>query len=135
MARTRRRRRRKKKVSMRRGQFRRTRRIGRTINVFKCGVREPWGSHIRDRTKMAEGRMNAGKWVGVKPRDILEIKLDDGDIIRRTVKRVVCYNNIRSALENDLNKLLPGVKSVEDGLRIYKVFYDITRPFISIHMQ
>lgn len=135
MIRTRRRRKRKKRASVRRGRFRRTRRIGRTVNVIKCGVREPWGSHIRDRTKMAEGRMNAGKWVGVKPRDILEIKLDDGDIIRRTVTRVARYSNIRSALESDLNKLLPGVKSVEDGLRIYKVFYDITRPFISIHMR
>ena len=79
--------------------------------------------------------MNTGKWAGVHSGDTLEIRLDDGDTVRRTVARVARYGDIRSALESDLHELLPGVESVEDGLRIYGEFYDVTRPFLSIHMR
>lgn len=79
--------------------------------------------------------MDAGKWAEVRPGDTLEIQLDDGGVVRRTVARVARYGDVRSALERDLAELLPGVERVEDGLRIYGEFYDTARPFVSIHMQ
>lgn len=100
-----------------------------------CGVKEPWGGHIRRRTKTAEGRLDVGKWAQVRPGDVLEIRLDDGAVVRRTVARVDRYGDVRSALERDLNALLPGVESVYEGLRIYGAFYDTDRPFLSIHMR
>ena len=137
----------RRKSNLRRGYRRSVRRQSKRskrslrksrINVGRnvpCGVKEPWGSMILSGEKTAEGRLDVDKWSEIQAGDTLTIKLDNGSHIERTVSRVDRYPDIRSALEKDLSKLLPGIQSVEDGLAIYSDFYDIRRPFVSIHMR
>ncbi len=92
-----------------------------TQKVHQLIVYEPWFTFIEQKRKKVESRLN-GKY---------DIKEGDGILFQcetRTVQRVVkavrYYDTFEKMLvAEDLESVLPGVTSIQDGVKIYHQFY------------
>lgn len=99
---------------------------GRNIlNVFltvamELHVVEPFFSFLQEGKKTVEGRCNVGKYAEVKEGQFLFF--NDSLLLRvETIKK---YCSFQEMLETEeISSVLPGIKSVEEGLKIYRQFY------------
>ena len=72
--------------------------------------------------KTVEGRKNCEKYQKYKVGDTLEFKCGD-DLFATKITYIHKYFGIRDYLEKEtLEKALPGVQSMEEGIRIYNKF-------------
>jgi len=88
--------------------------------TWRMGLQEEYLKAIAEGRKKVEGRLYDEKRQGIRPGDtiIFENKL------MVVVKDVRVYSSFREMLENEgLENVLPGVKSIEEGLKIYRKFY------------
>jgi len=97
-------------------------------------LREPWFELLRSGKKKAESRLNRGAYARVKVGDTVEIrrsrpKDDTSEFaglrkFKATVKARTEYPSFAAMLEAEtLKTVLPGVKSIEDGVKHYREFY------------
>lgn len=85
---------------------------------------EPWFSLIRDSVKKVEGRKNTERWAKIKELDTLVFLEKESKVEFITkVTKVVKYaapNALRKYLEGEtVAKALPGVTTMEEGMKIY----------------
>ncbi len=87
---------------------------------MKKHLSEPWFSLVRDGKKTIEGRLNKGEFVKG-----MVIEFWNGDeSFHCIVEKVVEYPSFRvMAFMEGIEKVLPGVSSVEEGVAIYRKFY------------
>ncbi len=98
-------------------------------------VCEPWFSHIKSGLKTIEGRLK----FEIEPGDKLVIKSVD-DVFEVSVTQVVDYDSFEHMLEMEgLKNVLPGVSSIQEGVRIYRQFYTLEKEqstgVIAIHIK
>nr|WP_206204216.1 ASCH domain-containing protein [Thermococcus sp. 18S1] len=84
------------------------------------GLQEEYLKAIAEGRKRIEGRLYDEKRQGIRPGD--EIIFENKLVC--VVKDVRVYSSFREMLEKEgLENVLPGVGSVEDGVRVYRRFY------------
>ena len=89
-------------------------------------VSEPWFSLISLGLKTIEGRKNKGRFKDMQVGEIIEWTNNDFNP-RSTLTRITKkqkYDTFREYLETEgLNKCLPGITNIEDGLSIYFKYF------------
>jgi ASC-1-like (ASCH) protein len=93
---------------------------------YSVSVSEPWFSLILLGLKTIEGRKNKGLFQQMQDGDIVEWTNDS--IIPRSVKTKITgkavYPTFREYLETEgLDKCLPGITNIDDGLSIYYKYF------------
>ncbi len=110
--------------------------------VVEIGVSEPWFRALRDGAKTVEGRLHKGKFAALRPGTVLVVTRSSAGAAQarsasppssssaRTrpfvavVTRVLRYASFAEYLcQEGLARTLPGVKSLEDGVAVYRAFY------------
>ena len=94
-----------------------------TLKEYKKDVQEPWFSLIKKGTKTVEGRLNKGDLALLKRGDILTFE-NSGETVNATVTDIIRYNTFEDMLNKEtLATTLPGIKSLSDGVNVYRRFY------------
>ncbi|XP_010242735.1 PREDICTED: uncharacterized protein LOC104587010 isoform X2 [Nelumbo nucifera] len=87
---------------------------------FELHVQEPFFSQLRDGTKTIEGRCAVGDYNKIGPGSLLLLN----KCFMLEVQDVKKYASFYEMLEmEDLLKVLPGIKGIEEGVQIYQKFY------------
>ena len=95
---------------------------GRPPRVFRVTLRRQYIDVILQGKKTIEGRINAGMFAQVRPGDTLDLYDARCPSVRAvcTVTAVTPYDSWRAMLSGEgVAKCLPGVASIEAGVRIY----------------
>jgi len=90
------------------------------------GLGDPWFEYVKSNRKIYEGRRWWEPTQKIKRGDIIlfkrqidGVKIEEG-AFKKKVKRVVVYDTFETALKiTPLEDVLPGVKSIKDGVQIY----------------
>lgn len=87
---------------------------------------EPYFSYVKNGQKTIEGRIAKGKYKNIKVDDHFIVHNDDEtDSFMVKIISIRKYSSIKELLEyEDLHKILPNAKSIKDGIKIYKKFYN-----------
>lgn len=97
------------------------------MTEYKKNVSEPWFSFMEDGTKQVEGRLCLGDFAVMNEGDIITFTNDEMGFERMftvTIKQIIKYDNFREYLECEmLEKCLPLVDNIEDGLQVYYKYY------------
>lgn len=92
---------------------------------FKDPVGHPLMQQIINGIKTVEGRKNSEVYQKVKVGDRIVMKTaketKEGEIVC-LVKAIRKYPDIKTYLEKEMSKALPGVSSISEGLHIYHTF-------------
>ncbi|KZV34809.1 hypothetical protein F511_00711 [Dorcoceras hygrometricum] len=87
---------------------------------FELHVHEPFFSQLSDGLKTVEGRSAVGDYRRIKPGDMILLN----KCVMLQVQDVHQYASFHDMLEaENLQEVLPGVKSIEEGVKIYRAFY------------
>lgn len=88
---------------------------------------EPYFTFVKNGQKTIEGRIKKGYYCFIKPGDHITLyNEEETDNVEVIVKEVRNYLSIRDMLESEsLKKVLPDVKNVEEGIKVYQRFYTI----------
>ena len=88
-------------------------------------VSEPWFSLIASGAKTCEGRLWKGEFRILEVGDILEFYCGESSCRVRVVG-IARYNTFESyLLEEGLEACLPGSRSVEEGVAVYRQYYSL----------
>lgn len=93
---------------------------------YKKHLSEPWFSLLKIGLKKVEGRICQGDFSRMKKNDIVVFYNDDifHREIRTKIKYINYYKSFIEYLETEsLDRCLPGIDSVTDGLNVYYKFY------------
>lgn len=100
------------------------------MTIYSKSLSEPWFSLIYFKHKKVEGRLNVGDFKKMKENDIIIWHNKDFDIHREyktMIKYVKHYDNFTEYLRNEkLERCLPTIGNIEDGLKIYYRYYNKT---------
>lgn len=93
---------------------------------YDIHVSEPWFSYIVSGQKTAEGRLNKSVFAQFKPKDILNIfnkQLQQN--FEFQITEIHKYDTFKEMITDlGIENVLPGISSVEDGVNIYRQWYD-----------
>ena len=98
----------------------------RMISNHTMTLKEPWFSLIKLGLKTVEGRLNNGRFSLLKIDDIIEWTNDNFNkrSIKTKITKITKYNTFEEYLmDKKLNKCLPGIDTIEDGLSVYYNYY------------
>lgn len=93
-----------------------------TNQIHIMRLNEPWFSYVKSGEKIYEGRRATEKVNSIQIGDILSfISVQNPlDVLNTTVVDVLSFNTFQDALNRiSLTEVLPGIKSIEDGVKIY----------------
>ena len=112
------------------------------ISVQEISVQDPWFSAIARGTKTVEGRLNKGKFAEMRAGTVLSISKSVKSkssvkspissskssprprTVVAIVTKVVRYPNFEQYLSCEgLNRTLPGLLSIKEGVDVYRQFY------------
>lgn len=105
-------------------------RINEKGSTYLLNVRQPWYDLIKSGDKTVEGRLNKGIFSQLKAGDSIEwseSKDPNSEKFRVIISYVTKYDSFKEMLEAEgISNVLPiyYVTNVEDGIRIYRQFYD-----------
>ena len=94
---------------------------------FRKHLSEPWFSLIMVDKKTIEGRLNQGDWAEMREGDKIDFYNEDFGL-KREYRAVILskklYTTFESYLRSEgLHKTLPSIEKIEDGLKLYRLFY------------
>jgi len=97
------------------------------VNIYRKHLSEPWFSLTSISCKTIEGRLNQGEWTNIEEGDQIDWYNDDFGL-KREFRTVIISKKVYKCFESylyteGLNKTLPTIKNIEDGLKIYHMFY------------
>ena len=91
--------------------------------VTRFNLSDEWFEFVRSGIKTVEGRMKTERFINLKVGDIIEF-YNDNENINVYVKKITEYKNFRKMLLFEtLPKVLPGVNSINNGVKIYNDIY------------
>ena len=97
------------------------------MTEYNKNLSEPWFSLIKLGIKKCEGRLNKGDFNQMKKGDCIKFVNNDFGFLRSfyvKIKSKHYYNSFQEYLENEtLDKCLPGIENIEDGVKIYYKYY------------
>ena len=95
---------------------------------YRKHISEPWFSLINLDIKTVEGRLDNGDFSKIKFGDTIVFKNADMGFERECEVFIIGireYDTLESMLEKEsLEKCLPGITTIEDGMKIYNYIYD-----------
>jgi ASC-1-like (ASCH) protein len=96
------------------------------VKKYIENVSEPWFTLILLGLKTVEGRKNKGKFKDMKVGEIIEWTNNDFNprsVLTKITKKKE-YNTFKEYLETEgLDKCLPGISNIEDGLSVYFKYF------------
>jgi ASC-1-like (ASCH) protein len=95
--------------------------------LFRKHLSEPWFSLIMIDSKTIEGRLNQGDWAEMREGDKIDFYNEDFGF-KREYRVVIVSKKVYPSFETylrseGLHKTLPSIQKIEDGLKIYRLFY------------
>ena len=100
-------------------------------NVFTKNVSEPWFSLIKCQLKKVEGRLLKGDFFKMKKGDYVTWTNNDLGFSRSCktmITSIHLYNNFQDYLTTEgMDKCLPGVDTLEEGLSVYYRYFSKTQ--------
>jgi ASC-1-like (ASCH) protein len=97
------------------------------MTVYEKNLSEPWFSLIKLKNKIVEGRLNKGDFANMNVGDFIVFTNNELGFERKftvEIKKITYYDNFQLYLENEsLEKCLPGIDTMDDGLNIYYKYY------------
>ena len=94
------------------------------MDTYVVKVRRRWFDAIESGLKTVEGRKGSLTFVNVKVGDYFRFVSSDGRTYLTKISNIVPYPSVESYLLTEgLNKTLPGVKTLEEGVAIYNEFW------------
>lgn len=86
---------------------------------------EPYFTFLKNGQKTIEGRLQKGKYSLIKPGDYITVyNKDETDHVETIVVDVRKYRSIAEMLKTEqLKKMLPDVKTVDEGMQRYRDIY------------
>ena len=89
-------------------------------------VQEPWFSLIKNGKKNIEGRLNKGSFKELKKDSIIIWKNGTNSVKTRIVS-IHHHKNFRTMIkQHKLYNVLPGIKTISEGIDIYSEFYPVS---------
>lgn len=93
-------------------------------DVVVVNVKRVFFDQIKENTKVVEGRLGTQKFKNVRLGDNLKF-VCGADCAYRRVIQISMHDNFKELLTHEgLNNFLPGVNTIEDGVKTYASFYD-----------
>ena len=97
------------------------------MSIYTKNLSEPWFSLIKVGLKKVEGRLNKSDFNKMNIGDIIIFENNNFNI-KRTLKvkitKIKYYSSFTDYLTTEkLNRCLPGIDTIEDGLAVYYAFY------------
>lgn len=93
------------------------------MSTYEISVSNPWFDYIKNKKKKVEGRLNKNVFSLLKKGDIV-IFTNNDEKIKTVIERITKYNSFNDYLTKEgLNTTLPNIKTIEDGIMIYREFY------------
>jgi ASC-1-like (ASCH) protein len=98
------------------------------MTTYTKHLSEPWFSLIKIGAKKCEGRLHKGDFALMKKDDYLLFENNDFNFLRSfrcKITSIHDYNTFENYLEGEtLNKCLPGIDTIQQGVKIYREYYD-----------
>ena len=95
--------------------------------LFRKHLSEPWFSLIMIDCKTIEGRLNQGDWAKMREGDKIDFYNEDFGLKREYQSVIISkkvYTSFETYLSSEgLHKTLPCIEKMEDGLKLYRMFY------------
>jgi len=100
------------------------------VKLYRKHLSEPWFSLMAVGCKTIEGRLNQGDWHSIEEGDQIDWYNDDFGL-KREFKTVIISKKVYKCftsylITEGLNKTLPTIENLEDGLKIYHMYYKPT---------
>jgi len=87
------------------------------VHTMHC--QDPWFTKIKEGIKPVEGRKGKEIFRRIKPGDTIQFT-NGSESFNAKVSKVDTFSNVEEYLEKvGVEKALPGIKSIEEGLEIY----------------
>lgn len=97
------------------------------MSIYEKNLSEPWFSLIHCGIKKVEGRLNKGDFANMNIGDFIVFKNNELGFERKfkiKIKHISYYDNFEIYLEKEtLDRCLPTVYNIEDGLKVYYNYY------------
>jgi ASC-1-like (ASCH) protein len=97
------------------------------MTTYNKHLSEPWFSLIKIGEKKCEGRMNKGDILEMKKGDYILFENNDFGFQRLFRCKITSIHNYSSFEEylyhETLEKCLPGIDTIEEGIKIYHKYY------------
>ena len=94
---------------------------------YQKHLSEPWFSLMKLKIKTVEGRLNKNDFAIMNVGDFITFTNEDLGFYREfkmEIKQISYYDTFESYLKNEsLEKCLPGIDNIEDGLNVYYKYY------------
>ena len=99
--------------------------LGLPFDTYRSHRAEPYFSFVKDGRKTIEGRIRKGKYCSIKPGDHIVVSNEaETDSVEVLVTGARAYGSFREMLTVEpLEKVLPDVLSVDEGVTVYRKFY------------
>lgn len=94
--------------------------------TYKRNVQQPWFSYIAAGSKTWEGRLNKGVFAEMQPGDtvIWVNASNQNDTVKTLIWKKCLHRDFEKMIRtHTLDKVLPGVKRVSEGVKVYHRFY------------
>jgi ASC-1-like (ASCH) protein len=96
--------------------------LGKKNMSHTLSCQNPWFKFIQNKEKKVEGRAGP-KYDNIKPGDKIQFECKENSCVANVI-RVTRYPDFHALLSCEgLENVLPGVKTIEQGVKIYKGFY------------
>lgn len=94
--------------------------------IFNVNLKQCYFEQIKNGEKTIEGRLNKDKFAKFKIGDIITFKDESDNQFDAKITNINIFNSFQSYLEKmTIEKCLPNVKTIEEGIEIYRQFYSI----------
>lgn len=98
------------------------------MTCYEKNLSEPWFSLIKLNIKTVEGRLNKGDFSNMNIGDFILFTNNELGFERKCkmeIKNISYYDNFQIYLEKEtLEKCLPGIDNIEQGLNVYYKYYE-----------
>jgi ASC-1-like (ASCH) protein len=89
---------------------------------YELNIDERWLKYIIEGRKTIEGRLNKNKFKFMRCGDMIVFN----GIIKKEIISIRYYNYLEDYLRTEgLNKCLPDIENIYDGINIYREFYPV----------
>lgn len=93
------------------------------MKYININVSQPWFTYICKKEKKIEGRLNKGKFSELTKNQIIYFNNND-NICKCKIYNIVKYKSFKEYLEQEgLKRTLPNVKTIKEGINIYRQYY------------
>jgi ASC-1-like (ASCH) protein len=88
-------------------------------------VSEPWFSYIKNKKKRIEGRLDKGTFSQLRKKEIITVfNKELNQKFNVEIIKIVKYKSFEEyLLQEGLKRTLPNIRTIEDGIKIYRQFY------------